>query len=142
MAEFSDILSKLVLVMIIVFSSMLFIVSLQVSDSAPQQLAENSIFNDSLSGLTAEIASATSEADDKYTVFNSETPKEDSVSIILFGIVSVTKSFSNIVLGFFTTIIKLPLVVFGIPQAIVNLILVMLVIVLVVSIWRVLKLGG
>ncbi len=142
MVEFGDLVGKLTFSIIVIFAVMMFVVQLQESNDAVSKIDNNSIFNNSLTEMSTQIDTATSEAGEKYDVFNEETPQPGFGSIILFGIVSVGKTFSTIVFGFFTVIIKLPLVVFGVPASTFNLLLVWLIIAVIVAVWRLYKLGG
>lgn len=142
MADFSEISGTMIFLVIVVFGLMMYIVTIQTIESAPQPLDNNSIFNNSLTQLQAQINNATAEADSKYDVFNEETPQPGFGSIILFGIVSIGKTFSAIIFGIFAAIIKLPLIVFGIPASTFNLIITWLIIIVVVAVWRLYKLGG
>lgn len=142
MADFQEIAGKFIFSMLVIFALMMFVVSVQNSEDAAQKIDNNSIFNNSLSGLSTQISSTSTEAGDKYDVFNEETPQPGFGSIILFGIVSVGKTFSAIVFGFFGAILKLPLIVFGIPASTYNLLIVWLIITIIVAVWRLYKLGG
>lgn len=142
MGEFKSIVGTFLITSILVFSLFSFILVMQEDNNAPNKLKDNSVFNDSFSVLSDTIISSTEDAEDKYSVFNDETPKQGFGSIVLFGIVSVGKTFSNIVFGTFSAIIKLPLVVLGFPLEIYNIILTWLIISVIVAVWLLYKYGG
>lgn len=127
---------------LLVMSLFSFTVITQEENNAVDPIKNNELFNSSFNNLIESIESSTSQAQDKYDVFNSEDPTPGFGSIVLFGIVSVGKTFSSIVFGTFGAIIKFPLVVFGIPQTVYNIILVLLIITVIVGVWLLYKLGG
>jgi hypothetical protein len=142
MANFEGITIKLIISAILLISIFSFIVVTQRDNSAVNPMEDNSIFNQSMGLLIGEIDNGTSSANEKYGVFNSEEPQTGFGSIVLFGIVSVGKAFSQIITGFFTAAVKLPLVVLGIPANIYNLITTWLIIVIIIGAWLLYKLGG
>ncbi len=142
MVGFKELVGKFIMVALIVLPLMSFIAITQSDNSAPQSMTDNNIFNESFGGLIDTIGDATQEADEKYDVFNQETPQPGFGSIVLFGIVSVGKTFSNVIFAFFISIIKLPLVVLGVPSTIYNLILTWLTVVVIIAAWLVYKFGG
>ncbi len=142
MGEFKNIVGKFLIVSIVILSLFSFVIIIQSDNESEDELREQAIFNDSFESLIETIDDSTEAAEEKYGVFNSEEPKRSIGSIVLFGIVSIGKTFSNIVFGVFGAIIKLPLTVLGIPSTIYSLILTWLIILVVVAVWLLYKLGG
>lgn len=141
MASFEDLLGKFIVSVIMISSIFLFVVTVQSDNNAEQPIAENAMFNNSLQKINNQIENATSEAQEKYGTFNSEEPEVGLGSIVLVGIVSVGKTFSSIVFGFFAAVAKLPLVVLGIPASIYNLLITWLIIIVIVAAWLLYKFG-
>lgn len=142
MANFEDLTGKFILSAILLISVFFFIATIQSVNNSTDPLINNNIFNESFGSILATTDSATSSAEEKYDVFNSEEPKSSALSIVLFAIVSVGKAFSQIIMGFFTALIKLPLIVLGIPETVYGLILTWLVLAIIVGAWLLYKLGG
>lgn len=142
MAKFGDIAGKFILASLLIISLFSFLITLQSDNSAEDPLSNDPIFNDSFQSLITEIDTSTEDAEEKYGVFNEEDPKPGFGSIVLFGVVSVGKAFSSIVFGFFGAIIKLPLIVLGVPATVYSLVLTWLIIVIIVALWLFYKLGG
>ena len=142
MSEFKDMVGNFVMAGLIVISLFSFSVVVQDENNAADPLRNNEIFNESFKVLLETLETNTEDAESKYDVFNSEDPKPGFGSIVLFGIVSVGKTFSGIVFGTFSAIVRLPLIVFGIPATVYNQILVLLIITIIVSVWLLYKLGG
>lgn len=142
MARFKDIVGKFIIVSLLVLSLYSFIIIIQSDNEAVDQLRDQEVFNDSVSSLIISIDTSTEDAEEKYDVFNTEEPKLGFGSIVLFAIVSVGKTFSNIVFGIFGATIELPLKVLGIPSTVYNLILTLLIIIIIVALWLLYKLGG
>lgn len=141
MVKFESLVAKFIISIILVLGMFQFIILTQQDNNAIDPLENNPTFNDSFSELTQSIGNSTTTSQAQYDVFNTEEPK-GGLSIVLLGIVSVGKSFSNIIFSFFISIIKLPLIVLGVDPDVYNLILTLLIIVTVVSAWVLYKLGG
>ena len=142
MGEFKNIVGKFLIASILMLSLFSFILITQSDNDAEDPLINQDTFNESFKSLIDNINTSTEDAQEKYSVFNSEDPKPGFGSIVLFGIVSVGKTFSNMVFGFFGAIIKLPLVVLGVDSSVYNLILTWLIIIVIVAVWLLYKLGG
>lgn len=142
MANFENLTIKFILSALMLISIFSFITITQSDNNAVDPIRNNAIFNDSVGLLINKIDNGTSSAQGKYEAFNSEEPAQGVGSIILFGIVSVGKAFSQIIFGFFGAIIKLPLIVLGIPASVYNLIIMWLIIAVIVGVWLLYKLGG
>ncbi len=141
MGQFDGFVGKFSIAALLMLSLFSFLVITQSENDASDPLINNSIFNDSFTNLVVEVEASTSEAEEKYDVFNSEEPKS-ALSIILTSVVSIGKTFSNIAFGVFGALIKLPLAVLGIPATGYNLILMWLIIGIIVAVWLLYKLGG
>lgn len=142
MSEFKGLIVNFMMVALLVMSLFSFIVITQEENKAADPIKNNELFNSSFNNLIEVIDDSTAQAQDKYDVFNSEDPTPGFGSIVLFGIVSVGKTFSSIVFGTFGAIIKFPLVILGIPETVYNIILLLLIITVIVGVWLLYKLGG
>jgi len=142
MVSIQTTLTKFILATILLISLLSFIVFIQLPNKTNDRLTENKIFNGTFNQLNSQIINSSNEAQSKYNSFNSEEPQPSLFSIVLFGIVSVGKSFSSITFGFFGAIIKLPMVVLGIPEALYSLIITLLVIIVIIGVWLLYKIGG
>ncbi len=142
MGQFDQIVKKFIVVALVFLGVFSLIITTQSSNDAQDPLSNNKEFSEIFGNLTATIDSSSVEANQKYGVFNEENPKVGFGSIVLFGIVSVGKSFSTIIFGIFEVIIKLPLIILGVPPSVYNLIITWLIIVVIVAVWLLYKLGG
>lgn len=142
MSRFQELVLNFSIVAIMVLSLFSFFIIVQEQNDAVDPLKDNIVFSDSFEQLIGTIENNTRDAEEKYGVFNDEDPKAGVGSIVLFGIVSVGKTFSSIIFGTFIAVIKLPLVILGIAPSVYNLILVILIISVIVSVWLLYKLGG
>ncbi len=142
MGDFKNIVGKFLVAALVIFSLFSYIIITQSENDAEDPLRNEQRFNESLESLIVSIDASTEAAEEKYGVFASEEPKSGFGSIVLFGIVSVGKTFSSIVFGVFGAIIKLPLTVIGIPATVYSLILTWLIILVIVAVWLLYKLGG
>lgn len=142
MGEFSKILGKFFVIALICVALFSTIILTQKENNAGEQIINEEVFNNSFNNLIESVDDSTEKSQEKYDVFISEEPKTGFGSLVLFGIVSVGRTFSNIVYGTFSALIKLPLIVLGIPSSTLNLIIAWLTIVIIVSVWLLYKFGG
>lgn len=142
MAEFNRILGKFFLLALIFVALFNVIISTQEENNAEVKLIDEEVFNSSFNKLLITVDDSTEKSQEKYDVFLSEEPKTGFGSLVLFGIVSVGRTFSNIVFGTLSAVIRLPLIVMGIPDTTINLIIAWLIIVVIVAVWLLYKLGG
>lgn len=142
MSDFKALITNIMIAALLVVGLFSFAITTQNDNHAVDPISNNKVFNESFSSLISSLDSSTSQAQDKYDVFNSESPTLGFGSIVLYGIVSVGKTFSSIIFGTFGAIIKFPLVVLGIPPTVYNTILVILIISVIIGVWLLYKLGG
>lgn len=142
MAGFRELFGKFIMVALLILPLMTLVVVLQNDNDSAQDIRDNNVFNETFGELINVIDNATVEAGEKYDVFNQELPKPGFGSVVLFGIVSVGKTFSNVIFGLFLSVIKLPLIILGIPASIYNLLITWLTVFVIVVVWLLYKLGG
>lgn len=130
----------LLALMLLAILSMIFTV--QRDNNAPQPLANNSLFNETASRLGANLTNGQNSSQTQQSIFSAETPAPGFGSIVLFGIVSAGKTFTNMIYNIFDVILRIPMVVLGIDSEIVSALVSILVITLIIGIWIVYKLGG
>lgn len=139
---FQDITGNFLWLALFIFAGAAWIVSIQVSNEAVQPIAEDSLFNDSFQSLQTSLSELETEGTTQYDQFTGETPKPGFGSIVLFGIVGAGKTFSNIIIATFWILLKVPLIVLGIPQTIISVLATWLIITIIVAVWLLYKLGG
>lgn len=142
MAKFEDIFGNFVMVGLIVLALFSLIIIIQGDNEASQPLADNELFNSTYGSLNETIGSLEGESASKYNIFSTETPAPGFGSIVMFTIVSVGKTFGNLIFAIFILIIKVPLIVLGIDPTIVAMIISFLTISVVIALWIVYKFGG
>lgn len=142
MANFQDMFGNFLWLGIFVLAGISFIIVLQDSNDASQPIIENPLFNESFNELSSNLDALESTSKIQYDQFIGEEPKAGFGSIVLFGIVSAGKTFGNVVIGLTTVLIKLPLVVLGIPATLFSAIITWVIISLIIAAWILYKLGG
>ena len=142
MGEFSTILNNFLFMGLLVFAGFSFVVITQADNNAVQPIGEDSLFNESFNDLQANLDSLESTGNTQYGQFTSEVPAAGFASIVLFGIVSVGKTFGSLTLTTFGLIIKLPLIVLGIPASTAAILFTWLVVSIITAMWLLYKLGG
>lgn len=142
MGEFNKILGKFFLIALMSVALFSVIVFTQEENSVNGKMIDEEAFNSSFNKILLTVDDSTEKSQEKYDVFLSEEPKAGFGSLVLFGIVSVGRTFSNIVFGTLSAVISLPLTILGIPASTLNLIIAWLIIVVIVAVWLLYKLGG
>ncbi|KKK76325.1 hypothetical protein LCGC14_2864800 [marine sediment metagenome] len=142
MGEFNKILGRFFIIALICLALFNLIISAQEENNAENKLIDEEVFNSSFNKLLITVDNSTEKSQEKYDVFISEEPKTGFGSLVLFGIVSVGRTFSNVVFGTLSAIIRLPLIILGIPEQTLNLVIAWLIIVVIVAVWLLYKLGG
>lgn len=142
MANFSESVGNLMFIVILMLGLFAFIIQTQSDNEAADPLVNDPLFNETYENLKTNANDTGATTASQFNSFNSEVPQPGTVSIILFQIVAVGKTFANIVMAFLTIVIKLPVLILGIDPNITNLVIAWIVIGLIVAIWLLYKLGG
>lgn len=115
---------------------------LQDNNDVGNPISNNSLFNDTATSLKSSISSSEDSSKTQQENFNEENPRPGFGSIVLFGIVSAGKTFTNMVWNFFPLIFKIPMIILGIDSVIVSTFISILTITIIIGVWIVYKLGG
>ena len=142
MAKFEDIFGNFVMVGLMILSLFSLIIIVQIDNDAAQPLADSELFNSTYGSLNETIGSLEGTSATQYNLFSKETPTPGFGSIVLFTIVSVSKTFGNMIFAIFILLIKVPLIVLGIDPTIVSMIISFLTISVVIALWIIYKFGG
>lgn len=142
MVKFMDIFGNFLFLALFISAGLALIVVTQSDNNAVQPLSDNVLFNDASGNMSSTLNSLEDTSGLQYDQFTGEQPKTGFGSIVLFGIVSAGKTFGTVVIGTFTVIIKLPLIVLGLPETLISAIITWVIIALIVSTWLLYKLGG
>lgn len=142
MPTFSELIGKIILAAIVVFGLFAMIYDVQTNNHASQPLSNNPIFNETLTDLQENINSGSDDINTQYESFITENPIANIVSIVLKSIVSFGKTGALYLNIIFSLLIKLPIMILGIPPTLVNIISSWILIVAVVVLWVLYKLGG
>ncbi len=142
MAKFEEIFGTFAFLGLMVLALFSVIISVQGNNDAPQPLADNELISGTYKSLNDTIGSLEGTSATQYSLFSKEKPTPGFGAIVMFTIVSIGKTFGNMIFAVFILIIKVPLVVLGISQTIVSMIISFLTITVVISLWIVYKFGG
>lgn len=135
--DFKKILINMSLLSLLIFSIMVFIVTTQTDNSVTTKITDNEIINDTYSDLEDSIGSSASQtADDN---FGSTTPTQQFGELEVTSIISPTKIGKTIIIGFWNTLVKLPISILGVSPAVATLIYSILIISLIIGIWAIWK---
>ncbi len=142
MAKFEDIFGTFAFLGLMVLAIFSVIILVQSDNEAEQPLIENELISGTYGNLNETIGSLEGTSSTQYDLFSKEKPSPAFGSIVLFTIVSIGKTFGNMIFAVFILVIKVPLIVLGISQTIVAMIISFLTISVVISLWIVYKFGG
>ncbi len=143
MVKFQSIFSNFLFLALFVFAALSFIVITQSDNEAIQPIAQDSLFNESFSNLESSLEDLESTSNTQFSQFTSENPeKVGFFGIVLFGIVAAGRTFSSITITVFGILVKLPLIVLGIPATTITVLFSWLIIIIIIASWRLYKFGG
>ncbi len=142
MAKFEDLFGTLAFLGLMALALFSVIIIVQRDNEAEQPLADNELISGTYGSLNETMGSLEGTSATQYDLFSKEKPTPGFGAIVMFTIVSIGKTFGNIIFTFFTLIIKVPLIVLGIEHTIVAMILSFLTIITVIALWIVYKFGG
>ena len=142
MAKFEEIFGTFAFLGLMVLAIFSVIVIVQSDNEAEQPLIENELISGTYGSLNNTIGSLEGTSATQYDLFSKEKPAPAFGSIVLFTIVSIGKTFGNMIFAVFILVIKVPLIVLGISQTIVAMVISFLTISVVIALWVVYKFGG
>ena len=142
MAKFEDIFGSFAFLGLMVLALFSIIIIVQSDNEAPQPLADNELISGTYGSLNETISSLEGTSATQYDLFSKEKPTPGFGAIVMFTIVSIGKTFGNMIFTIFTLIIKVPLIVLGVEQSIVAMLISFLTITVVIALWIVYKFGG
>lgn len=142
MAKFEDIFRDFALVGLMTLALFSIIIIVQGGNDAPQPLVDNELIGSTYRDLNNTIGSLQGTSSTQYSLFSKEKPSPGFGAIVMYTIVSIGKTFGNMIFAMFTLVIKVPLIVLGIDQTIVAMIISFLTISVVIALWVVYKFGG
>lgn len=140
--SFQQTFYSFMLLAIVVLGMLSYTFIIQADNDAEQPLADNNLFNDTADRLGSNLTYAENASQVQQGIFSAEKPQSGFGSIVLFGIVSAGKTFTNLIYGIFGAIFRIPMLILGIDSKIVSTIISILVITLIIGVWIVYKLGG
>ncbi len=142
MAKFEEIFGNLAFLGLMVLALFSIIIIVQGDNSATQPLVENELFSSTYGSLNETIGSLEGTSSTQYDLFSKEKPTPGFGAIVMFTIVSIGKTFGNMIFAIFILITKVPLIVLGVDQTIVAMVFSFLTISVVIALWIVYKFGG
>ncbi len=142
MAKFEKLFISFVLVGIFVLAMISFGAKLQLDNDVNDSILQNDIINDTFINLESTLDRSRDNTSRGLSSFENETVSGGFGSLIFFTIPSVMKVVRGIITGVFNILIKFPAQILGISPAIIAAIEAILLVVIIISLWRLYKLGG
>lgn len=140
--QFDNIFTKMAMIGLFIFCLISFIVFVQSDNNALDKLIDNSLINKTYGSLGNDLNTMRNSSQQQLTLFQKENPTGGFGTILLFSIVSVGKTFMNMITGVFNITINLPVAVLGVDKAVVGVLSSILVLTLIIGAWILYKLGG
>ncbi len=142
MAQFQDIFGNFLWSALIIFGLLSVIFIVQSNNSAEQPLSENELIGGTHSNLLGNLSNLEGTSEAQYNLFSTEKPPPGLISIVLKSILTVGKTFGAVIFGFFSLILKIPLIVLGIPATVTAMLVSFLTISVIIALWLIYKFGG
>ena len=142
MGQFQRVFIGFMIIGLIVYGMFSFITTLQEENNIDNKFIDNSLINQTFSGLKTNLTDYGDQGQSQKTLFESENPTAGLGTILLFSIVSAGKIFNGMVISTFNLLIKLPVVFLGLDPIIVSVLSTILIITIIMGLWIVYKLGG
>lgn len=141
-ANFQQTFYSFILFLLVVLGLLNLTFHVQRDNNAVNPVSNNVLFNDTATRLSSNVTQSESSSKIQQGIFSDETPKPGFGSIVLFGIVSAGKTFTNMIYSYFALLFRIPIVVLGIDSAIVSVFITILIITLIIGVWIIYKIGG
>lgn len=142
MTNFYNMFINFMLIGLVVFGIFSFSIMFQENNGVSDPIIEDTVINETFGDLESDLESFRGTAQTQKELFETENPTGGFGTILLFSIVSTGKIFNSMIITLFNTIIKLPVVFFGLDIAVVSILSVILIISIIIGLWIVYKLGG
>ncbi len=130
------------LVGIIVFATISFIVSTQTQNNVENTILEDDIIFKVYNQTNTTLLSFRDNASSQKGNFEKEFPERGFGSLIIFAIVGVGQTFTDMILGVYNVFIILPSRFLQIPPQVISAITAILIVTLVLLAWRVYRVGS
>ncbi len=142
MAKFYDLFKNFLFIGLMVFSILTFIIIVQSDNNAANPIIDDPLISTTYFNLSEDLGTLRNQSQAQKGLFESENPTIGFGSILLFSILSAGKVFNGMIIGIFTLLIKLPVVVLGLDPILLSVLGTLLIVTILFSLWAVYKLGG
>jgi hypothetical protein len=142
MANFQDLFINMAFIGLIVFSLFAFTIIVQEDNDAPQKIVDNSLINNTYTGLRTDLEGFQESSQAQKLLFEREQPTLGFGTLLFYSVISAGKVFNGMIGVIFNSVIKLPVVILGLDPVLVSVITTILVLVIIVGLWIIYKVGG
>ncbi|HHB93385.1 MAG TPA: hypothetical protein ENK59_09275 [Thioploca sp.] len=112
------------------------------SQNINKTFISNSRINSTYGNFQNNLNSIGEDSNSQFNKFKNSSAKTGLLSIIIPAIVGAGNTFSNMIIGTFSTLTELPVVFLGLDPIVVSIINGVLVLLILMALWAVYKLGG
>jgi len=137
--DFKQLFISLAISALVIFSLMSFIITTQTENNPTNLITNNSVVNSTYGDLYTKISSSQQSADTAYGSFTNATPTQSFGILDIVGVVSPTRIFQTVGIGFYNIIIKLPASILGVPVEVMALLDSILLVLIIIGAWAVWK---
>lgn len=137
--DFKGLFISLSVSALLVFAIMNFVITTQVDNNPQNLITNNSVINETYGELYNKISESQGSGDTAYQSFTNATPTQSFGVLDIVGVVSPTRIFSTVGIGFYNTIIKLPASFLGVPEEVMAMIDSILLVLIIIGAWAVWK---
>lgn len=138
--DFNKMWVSFVLVGLAVFALISFVVNLS-TDHGQDTILENEVFNNTYEALQTDLGEIGGTAQTQRENFEADPPTVEFGALVVFAIVSAGQIFAGTIISLYNIFIVLPSTFLGIPQIVVSVLSGIVIITIILSLWRLYKVG-
>ena len=137
--DFKEIVSAMLFFSLLIFCVLSFVINTQNLNNSPEKITDNSLINQTFSALGGNLSAAQSESQTSSDIFGEITPEQEIGVLDVTSVISPTRIFKTITVGFFNSLILLPAQILGISPIVFSSISSILLLLIIIGIWAIWK---
>jgi hypothetical protein len=137
--DLKTIYTNMIMAALLIFALMSFALIFQNDNDATEKLMDNALINDTYNDLYGNLSANQQETQTTSDVFGNFTPNENLGVWEVTPIVSPTRGFKTLTVGFYNIMVKLPMQVMGVSPIVASVISGILIFILIIGVWGIWK---
>lgn len=137
--DLKTIYTNMVMAALLIFAMMSFALIMQNDNNAPEKLLDNELINQTYGDLFVNLSTNQENTQTSNDVFGNFTPNENLGVWEVTPIVSPTRGFKTLTVGFYNILVQLPMKVMGVSPIVASVISGILIFLLIIGVWGIWK---